>query len=316
MLSLNNGYGAYYEYDDKGRKVRITYLDETGGPMISSSGYSILTREYYETEGLEQGKVRRELYYFSDRIPAVLSLGQSGIYMKYDENGQVSLTTYLDADGYPMVTNKGYTSVTYTYYADNSVQSTLYYDINNNPFRMSEGQYGEKKKDGRIVYLNADGTEQFNLRNLFYNDSRLVVVIALALVLISAFMGKKPNWVMLTTYIGVIVYFTLMYRETSGTKIGVLRSYGRLFVNAETRASIIKNIWLFIPLGAILFRIYPQKTILFVPILLSVIIEAIQYFTGTGLCELDDVISNGMGGAVGYGMGYLIQMIRGQFYQS
>ena len=271
-LSYYNGFGARYEYDDKGRRVRITYLDEMGKPMLLSSGYSILTQEYYETDGPENGKVREEFYFLPDGSPASLSLGQSGIYKEYDENGQISLMKYIGADGSPIVTNKGYTSITYTYYADNSVQSTLYYDINGNPFRMSEGQYGTKNKNGQTVYLNVDGTEQFNIKNYANNDSRMAIAIAIALVMLSALTERKLNWLMLIIYVGVIVYFTLMYRETGGARILAFRSYSCFFTNAELRASIIKNIWLFVPLGAILYRIWPRKIILFASVFLSIMI--------------------------------------------
>ena len=200
-----------------------------------------------------------------------------------------------------------------TYYSDNSVQSTLYYDINGNPFRMSEGQYGIKNKNGQTVYLNADGTEQFNVKNFVHNRSEFVIAIASVIVVLSAFTDRKMNWLMLIIYAGVILYFTLMFRETGQRKIGLLHSYRAFFRNAEVRASIIKNIWLFIPLGAILYRLFPRTTILFVPILISVAIEAVQYLTGTGFCELDDVISNSMGGVIGYGMAFLFQSIRRQF---
>ena len=314
-LSQDNGFGMRYEYDDKGRRIRITYLDETGGPLILPSGYSTLVREYYETDGPENGNVKKEFYYLPDGVPASLSLGQYGVYKEYDKNGQISLMTYLDDDGFPMVTNKGYTSVAYTYNADNSVQSTLYYDINGDLFQMSEGQYGTKNEKGQTVYLNADGTEQFNVKNFVYNDSRFVIIIAIVLVVLSAFAEKKLNWLMLTIYTGVILYFTLMYRESDESRFGVLSSYSSFFVNAEARASILKNIWLFIPLGGILSRLYPRRIILVAPILLSITIEAVQYFFGMGLCELDDVISNGLGGAVGYGMGCLAQIIRRQFHR-
>ena len=313
-LSDNNCFGVQYEYNEKGRRVRVTYLNETGEPMVLPLGYSSIIREYYETEGSENGKVKKEFYFLPDEKPASLSLGQYGIYKEYDENGQTSCVTYLDADGSPMVTSKGYTSIIYTHYADNSVQSTLYYDIYGNPFRMSEGQYGIKNKDGQTVYLNADGTEKFNVKNFIYNESRFVIVIAIILVIISAIAGEKLNWLMLFAYIGVIVYFTLMYRETSESKMGVFHSYRNIFASAVVRADILKNIWLFIPLGTILFRLFPQKAILFVPIFISIVIELIQYLTGMGMCELDDVISNGLGGTIGYVFGCLVKMISEKYY--
>lgn len=314
-FSHGNGFGARYEYDDKGRKVKTTYLDDAGEPMNLYLGYSSLVREYYETDGPENGRVKREFYFLSDGQPASLSLGQYGVYNEYDRNGQVSLVTYLDAGGSPMVTNKGYTSAAYTYFADNTVQSTLYYDINGNPFRMGEGQYGTKIENGQTILLNADGTEQFSIRNYVYNHSELVIIISVMLVLLSSFAGRKTNWLMLILYVGVIMYFTLMFRETGESQISALRSYRRIFVSTEARAEILKNIWLFVPLGAILFRICPRKAILGAIILFSVIIEAVQYFTGMGFCELSDVISNGLGGAIGYGMGCLMQVIRKELHR-
>ena len=312
VLSRYNGFGARYEYDDRGHRVKITYLDEEGEPLILSSGYCSVVREYYETDGPENGKVRKEYYFLPGEVPVSLSLGQYGIYKEYDVNGQNSLVTYLDADGCPMVTNKGYTTVTYTYYADNSVQSTLYYDINGNPFRMSEGQYGTKIENGKIVYLNADGTEQFNIKNFAYSNSRFVIVIAIALVVIATFAGKRLNWLMLIIYIVIIIYFTLMFRDATKPRIGILHSYRHFLTRTEARTDIIRNIWLFIPFGTILFRVCPRKAVLLLPFMLSVSIEIIQYFKGVGLCELDDVISNGLGCVIGYEMGYLMQMIRKQ----
>ena len=308
-LSYYNGYGARYEYDENGHRARITYLDAMGDPMIISSGYSILLREFYENDSLYNGKIKREFYYLPDGIPARLSLGQSGIYKEYNVVGQISLTTYLDADGNPMVTNKGYTSVSYTYHPNNTIETTMYYDINGKPYRLSEGQYGTRDDYGHVVYLNADGSVQFNAKNFAYNDSRFVVIIAIIVVLFSSLVGRKLNEFMLILYLCAIFYFTLMYRNVGEPEIGVLRSYPRLFVSAEVRADVLKNVWLFIPLGAILYRLFPRKSILLVPIILSVGIEAAQYIMGVGLSELDDVISNGLGSAVGYGMGWLAQIV-------
>ena len=77
-------------------------------------------------------------------------------------------------------------------------------------------------------------------------------------------------------------------------------SYRQMFSNSGIAWQIIKNICLFIPLGSILYRIYPRKVILIIPIALSCFVEMIQLLAGTGLCELDDIISNGLGGFVGF----------------
>lgn len=66
---------------------------------------------------------------------------------------------------------------------------------------------------------------------------------------------------------------------------------------------IIGNILLFVPLGFLLCHLFRRKWqygwSILLCLLFSCIIEMIQYFTGTGLCELDDVFHNTLGGGVG-----------------
>ncbi len=70
-------------------------------------------------------------------------------------------------------------------------------------------------------------------------------------------------------------------------------------VSSTIRQDILNNIWLFVPLGAALYD--PKHRLRWVwAVLLSVGIEVLQYFFGIGLCELDDVFSNGLGAMIGY----------------
>ena len=48
---------------------------------------------------------------------------------------------------------------------------------------------------------------------------------------------------------------------------------------------------------------------------ISLCIELIQYCAGTGLAEFDDIISNGLGALMGYGIGYCLVPVRGQRWQ-
>ncbi len=104
---------------------------------------------------------------------------------------------------------------------------------------------------------------------------------------------------------------TLMYRSAGDTKVKfeLFWSYKQFFNSSSLRIEILNNIWLFVPLGAILYKLWPQGYILLIPILFSVLIETIQYFTGLGLSELDDVISNGLGVLIGFEYGYVIKPI-------
>ncbi len=317
--TISDGYGKIYEHDENGETSRITYIDASGDQMMTRQGYASVTRYYYASDGPENGKVESEFYFDQAGEPISLSLGQYGVHKEYDENGRAAVLTYLDAEGNPIVTTKGYTTVVRTFLANNSVATERYFDRDGNPFSLSEGQYGIKTENGQTTYLNANGAETFNLRTLLYNHSRLVILFALAIVLLSAFAEKRLNLYFLIVYLIAIAYLTLMFRESDGgkVKLGLFTSYKNIISNSENRADILKNIWLFIPLGAILYRLCPIKWILLIPVALSILIEATQYVAGIGMCELDDVISNGLGGIIGFAMSKLLcdlknrQMMKG-----
>ena len=307
-LTVSDGYGKIYEHNEKGETSRITCIDASGAPMMTGQGYAIVSCNYYKSDGPENGKVESEFYFDETGNPVSLSLGQYGAHKEYDEKGRESVLTYLDAEGNPIVTTKGYTTVLRTFQANNYVATERYFDIEGNPFSLSEGQYGIKTENGQTTYLNANGAEKFNLRILLYNQSRLVILFALAIIVLSVFTEKRLNLYFVIVYLIAIAYLTLMFRESDGgkVKLELFTFYKNIISNSEDRADILKNIWLFIPLGAILYRLYPKKTVLLIPVALSILIEAIQYFTGKGICEVDDVISNGLGGIIGFGMSKLL----------
>lgn len=294
------GYGAIYKYTQDNKIEKTTYIDDLGNPMITGQGYASVRYSYYY-DGPGKGKIRSEMYFDAAENPVKLVLGQYGVYKEYDEKGRVSCLIYLGLLGEPITTNKGYATIKRTYHADNSIATEFYYDVEGNPYVLSEGQYGIKKENGQNTYLNKNGNEIFNIRTILYNKTWLVILLSLILLFLSSMIERKWNYLFLALYICIIIYFTLMHRDSSGIKrTFFLQSYRKFFVNSEARADIIKNIWLFVPLGAIMFQLYPKKTILFIPIGMSVLIEGIQYITGIGFCELDDIISNTIGGAVGY----------------
>ena len=72
---------------------------------------------------------------------------------------------------------------------------------------------------------------------------------------------------MLILYLGAIAYMTLLFRESgkAGAEFLTFKAYRQFFTDAEARADIIRNIWLFVPLGAILFRLCPDKKMLLLP---------------------------------------------------
>lgn len=303
VCTAGYGHEMQYEYNANG-EFKVTYNDISGNPVITSQGFASVIRQVYTTSGPEYGKTKMELYFNENGEPVSLSLGQYGVYKEYNESGRVAVLTYLDADGKPMVTNRGYTTIIYSYQANKYNGSEQYYDLDGAPFSLPEGQFGVRQENGQTVYLDQNGEEQFNLRNLLYSQSWIVIPLSVAVIAVSAAIRRKWNAILLILYIIAIVYMTLLYRESEGAKsTEVFGYYRKIFTSSNARADIIKNIWLFIPLGAILSQLYPKRIILLLPIVLSIAIEGIQFMTGTGFCELDDIVSNGIGGWIGFAAG-------------
>ena len=92
-----------------------------------------------------------------------------------------------------------------------------------------------------------------------------------------------------------------MFREIGDVGINlVLFSYaGRFFKEQSVRANVINNIWLFVPLGTGVYRIFQKKWVLLIPLVFSILIETTQYITGLGFTEFDDVFGNTLGGWIG-----------------
>ncbi|WP_026524927.1 VanZ family protein [Butyrivibrio sp. MB2005] len=109
---------------------------------------------------------------------------------------------------------------------------------------------------------------------------------------------------MLLIYMTAFVYIVLMSREAdtySGVNMELWSSWGH---SVTTKAFFIENILLFIPMGILMpsaFKAF-RKPFVCIPVcmLVSLCIETIQYSFGLGIAELDDVITNTAGGAIGY----------------
>ena len=300
ITTASFGNGINNIYNIEGNSCKSTFVNESEMPILTTQGYASVERRFYGSD--ELGNKAESEYYFDEKgNPVALSLGQFGVLKEYGKNGLESVVTYLDSDGKPMVNNKGYVTVKKTYHADDTIETEQYFDLKGYPVSLSEGQYGIYKEDNQLVFLNQNGEKIFNLKRLLYNHTWLVIPGAICIIILSTMVEKKWNYLLLYLYCILIVYMTLLFRDSNTTtKVVLLHRYKNIFSDSEARIEILQNIWLFIPLGAILYKLNHRKGILLVPIFLSIIIEAIQYFTKTGFCSIDDVISNGLGGVIGF----------------
>ena len=103
-------------------------------------------------------------------------------------------------------------------------------------------------------------------------------------------MGKRK--VLVALYVLIILWITLFSRRPMESRI-----FRGLFWEIEMGYwnNIIQNILLFIPLG---FLIGGKRGII-AGVLLSIGIELTQYIFRLGYCELDDVLNNTIGTAIG-----------------
>lgn len=114
-------------------------------------------------------------------------------------------------------------------------------------------------------------------------------------------------------YIILVLTFTLIVRETliwrySGKHEAELIPFRQLigFFKKPNHMlwfwQIILNIILFIPFGFLFPIIQPKlsKATIAYGVLFSLAIEIMQYITGRGLADIDDLINNTLGAAIGY----------------
>jgi len=117
-------------------------------------------------------------------------------------------------------------------------------------------------------------------------------------------MLKRFKTVLLVAYGAIYLYLTLFNRtpgSVSRLELTPFWSYQKAIAgNAMMREEIILNILLFVPLGFLLcFSGLGWWKVALIGVCLSSTTEVVQYLTRLGLCELDDLISNGLGTMIG-----------------
>lgn len=129
---------------------------------------------------------------------------------------------------------------------------------------------------------------------------------------------NKIRWFLFIVYCVFIVYYAVLSRETRNAAKADLRfmwAYREMLTgHPEWKEDVgynVMNILFFVPFGFLfpekdimhtLFKNRRWLLILCAGMLLSIFVELTQYIFCLGLCELDDVICNGLGAMVGYGI--------------
>lgn len=115
---------------------------------------------------------------------------------------------------------------------------------------------------------------------------------------------KRRSILFTTAYVICIIYITIISRESHLSHEIKLTPFWSLHewitVGTNYGSSFLLNVVLFIPLGYLVsLSICKKRRIIAICFIISFAIEAIQYFTYRGLCDIDDLISNMIGAGLG-----------------
>lgn len=159
-------------------------------------------------------------------------------------------------------------------------------------------------------------------------NSLIAIIVVTVMVLSVAIMKRKceegvlKHFVtgMMTVYVLGLLWVTLISRRPSSEAILVLqpRALQRLFqIDFQPDGGFARlkfgaiyqqtwlNIVLFVPLGYLLpfhLRLPKFWRVLAIGVLVSLLIETVQFFTHLGWFDVDDVFMNVLGAIIGYGL--------------
>lgn len=293
------------EYNADGKWISMTYLDENLSPIDRSNIYISIHRTYNK-----DGKVETETYFGADGLPAVDSYKKYGVRYEYDENKRLTAATNLDPDGNPMNNKERYAVRKISYTSDGERYMEVYYDADGKPAKLSSGEFGYIYENGRPVCIDQDGRRFFSLRHFLLHSIATVLVIGVALLLMIMYSQRALTWLLLLLYIAFIAYMTVMDRE-AGLRVitwNLPPNYYLFFKNKE----VLANIWLFIPLGALFYKLSHMWEIVALPIALSLVIEFCQFVFDIGAFEFSDLLANSLGGIIGVVVCYLLEQLVSQ----
>lgn len=124
------------------------------------------------------------------------------------------------------------------------------------------------------------------------------IAILVALGLLAWLNRKEKSWLPTAYSVFLILYITLLRRAPGYNES--IRLHLKLWPNAGVWAGDFLNLILYVPLGWTSQRWKPnRKRIVVAAFMLSVFCEVLQYFTGRGMADVNDILFNTLGAAAG-----------------
>lgn len=299
-ISADGNYALRKEYNAEGQCITSTYLDSELHPVAGRSGYATTRRTYNAI-----GKVDTYMFFDADGLPVQNHIGIYGLHYEYNEDGQVSTVTSLDADGNAMNNNDHYAITRNTYAADGKLLTETFYDESGNPVSLDSGQYGYVYVNGSPICIDQNGQKMFALRPFLLRNIFAVLLIGIVLLFVILLSDRVMTWGLLLLYLAFIAYMTMINRDVGRGIItcNIPPNYYLFFMNRE----ILSNIWLFVPFGAILYKLSHRWETIACSIVLSLLIETSQLILDIGAFEVSDLIANSLGGVIGIMVCYLFE---------
>lgn len=285
-------------YDEKERLVKVEYFDAKGNPAEQSDGSCSRVIEYIGEED--------NITTYYDETGKKYTNYQGYCSLKTEGNKESGIThTFLNEKGEPVMLTLGYAIRTRTY-KDGSCYE-MYFDTQRNPVELGHGQYGVKYTGNKVAYLDINGKVFYPLNMILNAFPFLIIIAGIFISVFMVLLPKKLSMLLIAAYMLFIVYMTLLFRGGQERfDISPFWSYRKFFEDADLRAQIIKNIWLFVPVGAYLRTKVKMKWLWIFTLGVSVGIETIQELLNIGQWDIDDVFNNVLGGAIGWFLGEIV----------
>ena len=137
---------------------------------------------------------------------------------------------------------------------------------------------------------------------MLYMTKLLILIVQLL-----EFQLKRIRIGLFSVYIAIVLWITLIDREWGDHKAKLLPFWELANVIKGVERSfyikqIVGNLTMLLPVGFMLpmLKKVTLKQVLLISMLFSISIEVVQFVTGRGLMEFDDVFNNTVGAVLGY----------------
>ena len=178
----------------------------------------------------------------------------------------------------------------------------MYFDADDRPVCLEKREYGMQNTGTMAYALDEQGRRILRPDTVLAQNPWLVLLGGFVLALGAGRLSVRGGKAAALAALLVIPVMTLAFREANGNfGITWFDGWRRFFYDSTVRREIIYNIWLFVPLGALFGRLGKKHPrVLLLLLAGSILIELLQLVTHLGHCEADDVLSNSLGGLIGW----------------